>query len=173
MYLQRNRYRTSDQTPHTFAPSSFKRVLSVFGATGCASMIASVAQFCQRLQSDVKIVSAVAGKHVYSKETHRHDFPFDTPLSTMALQRDLLRDLSAILRRLQWRRHRRHSRHHRKTRLHHRPWLQRDLAEPVLRFALQRRGLRRARLQEGRPPATAPTTIWRPCSQPPTSAACM
>lgn len=32
----------------------------------------------------------------------------------MALQRDLLRDLSAILRRLQWRRHRRHSRHHRK-----------------------------------------------------------
>lgn len=23
------------------------------------------------------------------------------------------------------------------------------------------------------PPATAPTTIWRPCSQPPTSAACM
>ena len=45
-------------------------------------MTASVAQFCQRLQSDVKIVSAVAGKHVYSKETHRHDFPFDTPLST-------------------------------------------------------------------------------------------
>lgn len=171
MYLQRNRYRASDQTPHTFAPSSFKRVLSVFGATGCASAIASVAQFCQRLQSDVKIVSTVAGKHVYSKETHRHDFPSTHPCPQWFPTRSSTRSIS-ILRRLNG------------DGIGDIPgitaklgyitdlgcnaiWLNPCFDSPFKDAGYDVRDYKKVA------PATAPTTIWRPCSQPPTSAACM
>jgi hypothetical protein len=67
----------------------------------------------------------------------------------MVGQRGGLPDLSPFLPGFQWRRHRRHPRNHFKTGLHQGSRMQRDLAQSLFRLAIQRRRLRRARLQKG------------------------
>lgn len=60
------------------------------GATENASVLVSVARFCQRLQFSAMIVSKKHRKPRNIKETHPHAFPRETPPPQMACRRNFL-----------------------------------------------------------------------------------